>query len=111
MKRIAINTALHKYRQKNLLSLVTEEIPDDIIVEIDEERISMDYLLEIIQQLPDRYRIVFNLYILEGYSHKEIAEELDISDDTSKSNLSRARIILKEKIENHFQKKNKKHSQ
>jgi len=111
MKRITINTALHKYRQKKLLSIVTEEIPDEIVVEVDEEHISMDYLLKIIQELPDRYRIVFNLYILDGYSHKEIAKELNISDGTSKSNLSRARVILKEKIEEHFQKKNKKRSQ
>ena len=105
MKRVVINTALHKYRQKSLLSLVNDEIPEEIAVEIDEERVSMEYLLEIIQQLPDRYRLVFNMYILDGYSHKEIAEELNITDSTSKSNLSRARVILKEKIEAHFQKK------
>ena len=108
MKRVVINTALQKYRQKSLLSIVTEEIPEEIIVEVDEEMVSMDYLLEIIQQLPDRYRMVFNLYILDGYSHKEIAEELNISDSTSKSNLSRARVILKQKIEESFQKKSKK---
>ena len=108
MKRVVINTALHKYRRKNLLSIVTEEIPEDIVVEVDEELVSMDYLLEIIQQLPDRYRLVFNMYILDGYSHKEIAEELKITDSTSKSNLCRARIILKDKIEESFQKKSKK---
>lgn len=107
MKRIVINTALQKYRHKSLLSIVTEEIPDETIVEVDEELVPMDYLLDIIQQLPDRYRMVFNLYILDGYSHKEIAEELNISASTSKSNLSRARVILKEKIEESFQKKTK----
>ncbi|MFK5878282.1 MAG: sigma-70 family RNA polymerase sigma factor [Flavobacteriaceae bacterium] len=110
MKRIVINTALHKYRRKSLLSIVTEEISEEIVVEVDEEFVSMDYLLEIIQQLPDRYRMVFNLYILDGYSHKEIAEELNITNSTSKSNLCRARMILKEQIEDSFQKKSKKHS-
>ncbi|MGO3283923.1 MAG: RNA polymerase sigma factor, partial [Mesonia sp.] len=59
----------------------------------------------IIQELPDRYRMVFNLYALDGYSHKEIAETMSISVGTSKSNLARARGILKQKIEE-SQKKN-----
>ena len=58
-------------------------------------------MLSFIQQLPDRYRMVFNLYVLDDYSHKEIAEMLEISEGTSKSNLSRARKILKEQVENH----------
>jgi RNA polymerase sigma factor (sigma-70 family) len=62
-------------------------------------------LLELIQKLPDRYRLVFNLYVLDDYSHKEIAEMLKISEGTSKSNLSRARQILKKQIEVHQQKK------
>ncbi len=99
MKRIIINTALQKHRAKRLLSLVSEEIPDEIVVEVDDETVSLDYLLSIIQELPDRYRMVFNLYVLDGYSHKEIAEKLEISEGTSKSNLSRARTILKNKIE------------
>ena len=53
----------------------------------------------IIQELPDRYRLVFNLYVLDGYSHQDIAAMLDITTGTTKSNLARARIILKEKIE------------
>ena len=56
-------------------------------------------LLKIIQELPDRYRLVFTLYVLDDYSHKEIAEMLGISDGTSKSNLARARGILKNKID------------
>ena len=99
MKRIVINIALSKYRQKPVLSLVTEEIPEITTVEVDDNNISMDYLLILIQQLPNRYRMVFNLYVLDGYSHKEIASELEITEGTSKSNLSRARMILKEKIE------------
>lgn len=105
MKRIVINTALQKYRNKKLLSLVTEEIPDIITVEVEEETISLQYLLSIIQQLPNRYRMVFNLYVLDGYSHKEIAKQLSISVGTSKSNLSRAKVILKNKIEKEQQHK------
>ena len=104
MKRIIINSALQKYPQKNILTLVKDEIPDVIeSVEVNEEKISMDFLLEKIQKLPDKYRMVFNLYILDGYSHKEISKELNISVGTSKSNLSRARQILKIKIEENFQ--------
>jgi RNA polymerase sigma factor (sigma-70 family) len=99
MKRIIINTALQKYRIKTILTIVPEEIPDVITVEVEEEDISLDFLLKIIQQLPDRYRAVFNLYVLDGNSHKEISEKLEISVGTSKSNLSRARVILKNTLE------------
>jgi len=61
-------------------------------------------LLNLIQQLPDKYRLVFNLYTLDNYSHKEIAELLNISEGTSKSNLSRARAILKQKVVNYQEK-------
>ena len=100
MKRIVINTALQKYREKNVLNLVNEEnIRDEVIVEVEEDKISLDYLLNLIQDLPNQYRLVFNLYVLDGYSHKEVAKILQISEGTSKSNLSRARRILKRKIE------------
>ena len=99
LKRIMINTALQTYREKNVLNLVTEEIPEEVEIEIDEEDISLDFLLKLIHQLPNRYRLVFNLYVLDGYSHKEVASMLDISEGTSKSNLSRARLILRDKIE------------
>ena len=102
IKRIVINTALQKYREKNVLNLISEEIPDEIEVEIDEMSISLDFLLKIIQELPNRYRLVFNMYVLDGYSHREIAELLEISEGTSKSNLSRARFILKKKVEDNM---------
>ena len=60
----------------------------------------MEFLLKIIQELPDRYRLIFNLYVVDGYSHKEIAKMLEINEGTSKSNLARAKMILKEKIQN-----------
>jgi RNA polymerase sigma-70 factor (ECF subfamily) len=99
LKRIIINTALQTYREKNVLNLVTEDIPEEVEIEIDDEQVSLDFLLKLIQELPNRYRLVFNLYVLDDYPHKEIANMLNISEGTSKSNLSRARVILRDKIE------------
>ncbi|MDO9274251.1 MAG: sigma-70 family RNA polymerase sigma factor [Lutibacter sp.] len=101
LKRVMINTVLLKYRKKNVLNIVTEEIPDEVIVDVDDDEISLDFLLNLINELPDRYRMVFNLYALDGYSHKEISEMMQIAEGTSKSNLARARAILKQKIEIH----------
>jgi len=98
-KRVMINNVLQKYRSEGVFELVSENYPEEADVEIEPESVSMDFLVSIIQGLPDRYRMVFNLYVIDGYSHKEIAEMLNITDGTSKSNLARARIILKEKIE------------
>lgn len=100
VKRIMINNVLQQYRGVSFLELTHENISDEPEVEID-ETVSLDFLMKIIQELPDRYRLVFNLYVIDGYPHKDIAEMLDISTGTSKSNLSRARMILKEKIESH----------
>ena len=107
MKRIVINTALQRYRKESVLDVIKEDTIIEKIVEVDvTETPSLSYLLHIIQQLPDRYRLVFNLYVLDGYSHKEIAKLLNISVGTSKSNLSRARNLLKNKIEeNQFKNK------
>ena len=107
LKRVMINNVLQQYRTQTFLSLVNEDIQEDCEIEIDDENISLDYLLKIIQELPDRYRLVFNLYIIDDYSHAEIAEMLSINIGTSKSNLSRARMILKEKIEQHKNEANK----
>jgi RNA polymerase sigma-70 factor (ECF subfamily) len=82
-----------------VFNLINEENIPDVTVEVDEESIPLDFLLGIIQELPDRYRLVFNLYVMDGYSHKEISSLLEISVGTSKSNLARARQILKDKIE------------
>ena len=99
MKRVVINTALQKYRKQSVFEIVREDHLREPEIEIDEDTVSVDYLLKIIQELPDRYRQVFNLYGLDGYSHKEISDILSITTGTSKSNLARARMILKEKIE------------
>lgn len=101
-KRLVINYVLQQYRkQVSFLELVSDKIPEVEEVEIDDESVTMEFLLKIIQELPDRYRLVFNLYVIDGYSHKEIGDMLDITDGTSKSNLARAKMILKEKIQNY----------
>lgn len=99
LKRIVINTALQRYRKKGVLEIVNEELIEDVKVEIDNDDVNIDFLLKCIQELPDRYRLVFNLYVLDGYSHKEIAKMLNITTGTTKSNLARARMILRNKIE------------
>lgn len=102
LKRIAINTALQRYRKDvGVFDIVNEGQIEDVSVDLSNTDLSIDYLLKIIQELPDRYRLVFNLYVLDGYSNVEISELLNISSGTSKSNLARARMILKEKIENY----------
>jgi RNA polymerase sigma-70 factor (ECF subfamily) len=105
-KRIIINNALQKFRDVRFMEIVDDTVTDEE-VEIDDENISIDYLMQIIQELPDQYRLVFNLYVLDGYSHKEVAEMLKITTGTTKSNLARARMILKEKIENYSRIKTK----
>ena len=109
LKRITIHTVLQKYRDKSSLQLVHEvnEQEDSEEFNLDTTIFSIDVLLGFIQQLPERYRLVFNLYVLDNYSHKEISKMLAISIGTSKSNLSRARKILKEQLESH-QKKTQK---
>ncbi len=99
IKRVVVNHVLQQYRNKSFLSLIDEDVVEEVEVEIDHE-ISMAFLMKIIQELPDRYRLVFNLNVFENYSHQEIADVLGITVGTSKSNLARAKMILKEKIEN-----------
>ena len=97
-KRVVINYTLQQYRNQNIFEIVSENIAEEETVEIDNDEISLEFLTQIIQELPDRYRLVFNLYVIDDYSHKEIAEMLSINIGTSKSNLARAKGILKEKI-------------
>jgi RNA polymerase sigma factor (sigma-70 family) len=100
LRRIMVNNCLERYRNRNHLYVVNEEITMDESIHEDIEEEWEDYtydqLLDIIRQLPDRYRQVFNLYAIENYSHQDIAEMLNISVGTSKSNLSRAKEKLKE---------------
>ncbi|WP_026913599.1 RNA polymerase sigma factor [Christiangramia portivictoriae] len=99
MKRILINTSLQKHRQQKVYGITNEEDLQEDEIEVETEDISVDFLLQCVQDLPERYRQVFNLYVLDGYSHKEISDLLSITEGTSKSNLARARTSLKEKIE------------
>ena len=98
-KRIVINYVLQQYRNQKIFEIISEKIAVEEEVEIDDENVSLEFLTKIIQELPDRYRLVFNLYVIDDYSHKEIAEMLGITIGTSKSNLARAKAILKQKIE------------
>ncbi|QLG45314.1 RNA polymerase sigma factor [Costertonia aggregata] len=99
MKRITVNTVLQKYRKEEFLNVVTDAIEDQTDVEVNDKDIDLNTLLGYIQELPNKYRLTFNLYVMDGYTHKEISELLGTSAGTSKSNLARARLILKEKIE------------
>ena len=102
IRRIAINTAITSYR-KNLKHAYQEDITDPTFAKYDvDDTGDCDYtreeLLTCIQALPDGYRTVFNMYVVEGYKHKEIAEMLDIDINTSKSQLSRAKKYLQREL-------------
>ena len=105
VRRIMVNTALEKFRDKSYLFAVNMEQGyeskdseyDHILSEL-----AVQDLLKLIQELSPQYRMVFNLYAIEGYSHKEICEMLNIKEGTSKSNLSRAREILKKKVKKYY---------
>jgi RNA polymerase sigma-70 factor (ECF subfamily) len=102
MKRIFVNTALEKYRKKASVQLL-EDLPDQEEITLDENiKISENVLLEFVSQLPEKYRMVFNLYVMEEKPHKEIATLVGISEGTSKSNLARAKEILKRKIKEYM---------
>ncbi|HPE74865.1 MAG TPA: RNA polymerase sigma factor [Draconibacterium sp.] len=100
VRKIMVNVSLEKFRKQNIMYPV-----EDINIydpqnysENAIEKITADELIELIQELPPRYRMVFNLYVLEGMNHKEISEVMQISEGTSKSNLARGREILKKRV-------------
>ncbi|MCG8577608.1 MAG: RNA polymerase sigma factor [Flavobacteriales bacterium] len=103
MRRITINKALEQYRKNKSLNELaafagtegTAPLADDGAI----EQLNLDDLLVKIQNLPTGFRTVFNLYAVEGYTHKEIGELLGISEGTSKSQYSRARVLLRKMIE------------
>lgn len=101
MKRIFINTAIEHYR-RSIKHTGHTEIGDVVQPstshQVAIEHLAQQDLLQLIQQLSPGYRAVFNLYVIEGYSHKEIAELLNISEGTSKSQLARARQLLQKMI-------------
>lgn len=100
IRRVMINTALEKYRSEAVLRRI-----DDLRPETGQEisnsafgNLTSEEIIHLITSLTPQYRMVFNLYAVEGYSHKEISQMLGISEGTSKSNLSRARVILQQRL-------------
>lgn len=100
IRKIMVNTALKHLRSKQLLTVSHEadEVNNLASDNFSLTGYSLDELLSMVQSLAPRYRMVFNLYAIEGYNHKEIGEMLDISEGTSKSQYSRARAILQNMI-------------
>lgn len=100
VRKIMVNVSLEKFRKQHVMHPVEDlsvyesnNFTNDII-----EKITAAELIELIQELPPRYRMVFNLYVMEGMNHKEISEAMQITEGTSKSNLARAREILKRRV-------------
>lgn len=101
LRRIMVNTALEKYRRNHKMMAIAENIRavSERNIEHVLEELSAKEIMEAVQRLTPQYRLVFMLYAIEGYNHKEIGTMLNISEGTSKSNLSRARAILQERLE------------
>jgi RNA polymerase sigma factor (sigma-70 family) len=99
IKRIMVNESLNYIRyQKNLFVEVDEENYREIAHQDLNDKLDANHLLRLIDELPLGYKTVFNLYAIEGYSHKEIGTSLGISENTSKSQLSKARKTLQRKL-------------
>ena len=100
IRRIVVNEALSTIRKNKATALLqTEFLPEDQDLTFPDTQIEADELLELIAVLPTGYRTVFNLYAIEGYAHQEIALQLGINESTSKSQLSRARKMLRDLLE------------
>ncbi len=100
VRRIFVNTALEVIRKKGNMYVVreTENIKMEYANENSLQRLMKEDLMAMIQSLSIGYRTVFNLYVIEGFSHKEIGEQLNITEGTSKSQLARARYLLQKKV-------------
>ena len=99
VRRIMVNTAIAHYRKR--MKYLSSEIEEGDAVDIEEDAVSglsCEEILKVIQELPVGYRTIFNLYEIEGYSHAEIAQMLNISVGTSKSQLSRAKEMLRNQL-------------
>jgi RNA polymerase sigma factor (sigma-70 family) len=102
LKKIMINECLMQLRKKNVFSIVTESAAEDVSLEEEAlNNLSAKEILSLIVQLPVGYRTVFNLYVMEGMEHKEIAALLGIAEGTSKSQLSKAKILLQKNLLQH----------
>lgn len=102
IRRIFVNTAIEYYRsrRKFLISDIELENADLEFEESVVDKMAAQEIMELFTEMPDGYRMVFNMYAVEGYTHKDIAEELGISIGTSKSQYSRARTFLQRLIKN-----------
>lgn len=101
MKTIAVHTALDHYRKKKIIPL---DAIDDIAADQPAASIELpgdEILMQMVNQLPDGCRVVFNLFVIDGYSHAEIATALGISEGTSRSQLNYAKTVLKHKLKCH----------
>jgi RNA polymerase sigma factor (sigma-70 family) len=100
VRRIIVNTAVEYYRKSTKMypMVNVDEVNKDVIWEDTGDNLELEDVMKLINRLSTGYRTIFNLYVVEGYSHKEIAEMLDISEGTSKSQLARARYLLMEMV-------------
>lgn len=100
IRRIMVNEALMYIRKNQTMSVAVEieEVESDLDYDTLDQSLNVEDIIKLIQDLPVGYKTVFNLYAIEGYNHAEIAEKLGISENTSKSQLSRARKLLQQKL-------------
>jgi RNA polymerase sigma factor (sigma-70 family) len=107
IRRIFVNTAIEQFRKKTYLQPITEQeestIEGKYISVLD--NLGEKDIIKLIQQLSPGYRTVFNMYVIEGFTHKQIAEALNISEGTSKSQLSRAKLILQDLVKKYLDKR------
>jgi len=102
LKRIMINECLMLLRKKNVFSIVTDAEINDILLEEEAlNNLSAKEIFDLVLQLPVGYRTVFNLYVIEGLDHKEIAAMLNIAEATSRSQLSKAKLLLQKNLLQH----------
>ena len=102
MRKIFVNTALEYLRKNDILRETVDIDSPDTLKEPDYsalEKISADELMELVRELPTGFRTVFNMFAIEGYSYKEIAEALGINESTSRSQFTRAKKLLQKKLE------------
>jgi RNA polymerase sigma factor (sigma-70 family) len=109
VRRVFVNTSIEHFRRKNTLYSITEK--EENVIE-DSDITALDNLAEkdiiaLVQELSPGYRTVFNMYVIEGYSHKEIGKILGISEGTSKSQLARAKAILQKKVQERLEENRK----
>jgi RNA polymerase sigma factor (sigma-70 family) len=104
VRRIFVNTAIEHFRRKTYLQPITEREEDTVKADYTNvlDSLAEKDIINLVQQLSPGYRAVFNMYVVEGYTHKQIGDLLGISEGTSKSQLSRAKTILQDLVRKHI---------